>query len=811
MHSTPASRMRAAGRLERVGLEMSLKPFSDWQHTTLETTIGRVFDDWSALIERAESVAVLLWVADGSEILEWDGDQDRECAWAHSVGFSNVAADPYGHNVTAERAAVPYRSNVPSLTYRDLRRVVAALKDVGRRITGKPITVGATFDAGPEFAESEFKYRRHPEIVALGEDAGIGKLIRMVDAGAVLDPDDRSYAAFPAGIPAGTSFGAFLGGQAEKFLAAMDFDYLWMSNGFGFSAYSWTPFGSIFDGNSFDAGNGPAAAQRMLGFWRDFADACSFPVEVRGTNFPVGIDLGSDAVPADRIYRAMRFRNPPPNSPWGPLNNDFGIEMAGYLSRIAVLPSDGFLFRFYLNDPWFWQNPWRDFYHREPFDIRMPLSVCRIDATGRVQTARDVQLLSVDTESGDLDQRTSQEVAAHIGRALDQAPDEAGPLVWLYPFEEYHGDVDDRPEAFGAAYFEDSLIAGAITSGLPLNTVVPTGNLPAALVAGTLANRIVVAPTRALTDETVAALVAAGVPFLAYGALARAGRRLASILQLDETGPLAGDLELRTECAPDRIQQGSAVTALRHDPALSGGPITEVLRRHASSARVVAAVSSGDQRRAYAVASTGGTAGIVWIRGSAVAERTALDHNGLLTPVPVDPRRQVEPAALLRRMLPLLGYEFGFSRCTASSPTAVQSVHTQDNARWVSGYLPDTTTRASFRFPEGAPMFTQQNCWYNGRSAEYQLGRCYHHEARLFVDQRVSGLLSCREIPPFPYGMRRALQLSGLTKARVLVRIPPGSDATFVVNSQPAAAQPTDRTAEYVLENVTGTLAVTWC
>ena len=36
-------------------------------------------------------------------------------------------------------------------------------------------------------------------------------------------------------IPEGMSLGTFLGGQSQHFLTDLGFDYLWLSNGFGFS------------------------------------------------------------------------------------------------------------------------------------------------------------------------------------------------------------------------------------------------------------------------------------------------------------------------------------------------------------------------------------------------------------------------------------------------------------------------------------------------------------------------------------------------------------------------------------------------
>src|SRR3546814_8924375 len=142
--------------------------------------------------------------------------------------------------------------------------------------------------------------------------------------------------------------------------------------------------------------------------------------------------------------------------------------MSGFLSRIAMLPagSPGYRYRFYANDPWFWQQPCWDFYNREPFDIYLPLGVSRIDGFGHVQTPSSVNILSIDTAHGALDERVGREVGGHILAALESAPDEAGPLVWVYPFREYH----QADTSLGQPYFEDWLLTSALNAGLPVRS-----------------------------------------------------------------------------------------------------------------------------------------------------------------------------------------------------------------------------------------------------------------------------------------------------------------------------------------------------
>ena len=62
----------------RVCLEVSLKPFGlDMSDEGIEKTCRELFDEWRELIGHADSVAVLMWTSDGSEILEYNGDSAR--------------------------------------------------------------------------------------------------------------------------------------------------------------------------------------------------------------------------------------------------------------------------------------------------------------------------------------------------------------------------------------------------------------------------------------------------------------------------------------------------------------------------------------------------------------------------------------------------------------------------------------------------------------------------------------------------------------------------------------------------------------
>ena len=357
------------------------------------------------------------------------------------------------------------------MTYGILKKIVFCIREEGKKaFPTAEIHVGETFDIGPEFAISDFKYRRHPEICS---GAKLDKL-GFVDATATLNADHHRYAAYPDGIPEGTLFGTFLGKQSEIFLRDMGFDYLWLSNGLGFSANPWDKTGKIFDGEKYYPEKLSETRNRVFEFWKLFRSECSFPLETRGTNNSVGIDYASDGVPLYEIYNAGLDISAPPNSPWAALNDNYGLEIMGHMTRICELPSKKFPFRYYIHDPWWINSPWYDRYDGSPCDIYLPMAISRINAKGEVETANTFNILSIDNSYGELPNACVNEPLPHILKAEKDAPDDPSPLVWIYPMREYTTSED--PALLREMNLGDNYICDAINNGLPLSCVVSTDN-----------------------------------------------------------------------------------------------------------------------------------------------------------------------------------------------------------------------------------------------------------------------------------------------------------------------------------------------
>ena len=73
-----------------VNLEMSLKPFKRTDDEYIRGVCKNVFEQWRPLLKNRETVSVMLWTADGSEILDYSGDPDKEFEWCIYFGNANI-------------------------------------------------------------------------------------------------------------------------------------------------------------------------------------------------------------------------------------------------------------------------------------------------------------------------------------------------------------------------------------------------------------------------------------------------------------------------------------------------------------------------------------------------------------------------------------------------------------------------------------------------------------------------------------------------------------------------------------------------
>lgn len=733
--------------MKNLTLEVSLKPFKQTDEAFVEAVCHKIFDQWKPLIAEAESLSILLWTSDGSELLDYDGKESTAFEWAYWVGNAN--ATPKTHSSRSDPKGVglhatPWRylENPPVMTYGILKRIVSTLKRVGRDCFGIPtVWVGTTFDPGPEFAKSDFKYRRHPE-VCHGMDLGVKSFIC---AYATLKGDDRPYAGYPNGIPDGLPFGRFLGRQARIFMEDMGFDFLWLSNGVGFGRDTWSTTGAIFDGETFHGERLPAVKPAVYDFWRFFREECpDYPVRTRGTNMTMGIDLASDGVPLKAIYDGDFGVLPPPNSPWAALDGDFGLELAGYMSRVAQVPEGEYLYRYYLHDPWWVNSPWYDRYNGLPHDIYLPLSIARIDEKGRICPPTHLNLLSIDNTYGDLPDACAYEVIPHLRKGIKEMPDAIPPAVWVYPFSEYSACCEGGRA--GEIFSEDWYIRSCINSGMPLSAVTSTDAFleqdPSIYAASVLVTPVPEAGTA--FEKKIIGYVKEGGRVIFYGSTLRASEELRHLLGVRLTHEARGDLPL--------ILDGQAAGSVRHTPLIGSGPLCE---EATGESRVMALAGNR-------VIMTRGES-FVWLRG--VTSQELVAGRRLLSPL--DGRKYFNADGLMLRALSELGYSVVFEG-PVGQKLPVLTVHRHNNAYLFSLYSASTTVKTGLRFPLGAPILDAYDAVLEEGYATYHFPKSERRECRVFVEQE-SGVVSCREYPPASARWRRRIRIEGLKNATVRI------------------------------------------
>lgn len=761
-------------RFKRVILETTLKVFHSADEEHIRQVCAHMFRLWRPLTDQVDTVSVLLWVGEGTEILVYKGDLDEPFEYGRYCGFANWQY-PHayeGPNSRESRKAEVVLKDPPVFTYGLLRTVVSSFREMGAEITGKPVTVGATFDPGPEFAESPWKYALHNEVFPqiTGEERR-KKAVFFLNAFARLEADSEVYAGFPDGISKGTSFGVFFGRQCHHFLTDLGYDYVWFSNGFGFSHYGTSTFGDAFDGATYRPELTHPFAEKTLSFWRDFRRECpTFPVETRGTNYSAGLDLASDGVPLREIYGGDFDMAPPVNSPWGALDADFGLELTGYMTRMAEIPGADYPFRFYSLDPWFQFSPWFDVYDRAPFDIYLPLAAARIDAAGKVRNPSSISFLSVDHTRGYYPERLPVEITLHILTAADHFPDAPGLLTWIYPFDEYH-EMAFAQGRSDEVFFGDAFARASINHGLPLNSVVSTGNFVSsyAAVPELYADTVLFTPVPDAGSPLVEPFldfVASGGRILFFGPVPCADERIVHLLNLKSIEPLSGEFELMREFELDRIENGSYPDRILHRQLSCAGGIGETLADATDADTTVGAVYlQGEQRRVAALvrrqaAWNGGIVG--WVRGTVSA---ATDHPTSSRLVQDDAGEFFQGSLLVRLLLTEFGIYLGVDKRVSQDRAPLTFVSRSNNGFFFSGHAPDSTVRNRFKLPWGAPVMTGMETRLEEGCTTYFSGKSFHRECRVFVEQQEPSTLSCLERGSRYLEVKRRLQISGLKDA----------------------------------------------
>ena len=754
-------------RMNKFTLELSAKAFMNNSEAEMRRVARQIHVDWYPLIEAAQEFCLMLWLADGSEILDYDGRLESEFEWACWMGAANPDLPLDSDSDTGERSLsrhpIHYRSDPPRRTYGWTKRLLEILHEE----FGEKLKVGATFDPGPEFAVSDFKRVRHPECST--------KLMlipnNFIHVDTRLHADRRRYAAYPEGIAEGTHFGEFLGRQFACYRRDLNFDFLWLSNGIGFGFEVWQVQGALFDGQKFYPDQTENTFQGTLRFWEELRKALpDTEIRTRGSNLSAGIEMSTDGAPVPDIYD--RFHPVVPvNSPWAALNYNTGVELSGWMSHLAESPTGDRPYRYYINDPWWCNRPWRDRYEREPWDIYMPLSVGTLEASGKMHGANTLSLMTADDSWGMMPEDIIHEVIPHLKRAFGMLPDALAPLVWLYPFRHYREEVfgvDRHPDA---VFAEDWFIACAIQNGLPLNTVI--GDREFLQNPFVVSGAIVVVPTSALADlklaDAVWELVRRGEKIFLYGNACFVDVRFRNLLAFEFATPLTGKMELDDpeNLFHDRTVQGEFSNQFTLYPAFCSGGLNIV-----SATRPLLTATVGGECRTVAAAA----GNLLWLHTLVTSQ-----SERLRTPFiePVSPAEEFPVERLPRILCSLFGWEFQNHSLLPTHEVMRYTLHRHKNAFMFSGLNPCTTNEIVLRTPWGVPIFPGMETRLRNGFGVWHFQRTLQAECRVFLRNQSDGVISLRERTINYPNAERAFAITGLEDAALTIFLPNGEQKFY--------------------------------
>jgi hypothetical protein len=185
-----------------------------------------------------------------------------------------------------------------------------------------------------------------------------------------------------------------------------------------------------------------------------------------------------------------------------------------------------------------------------------------------------------------------------------------------------------------------------------------------------------------------------------------------------------------------------------------------------------------------------------------------------------DPEKWFIGGLFLRNILREFGIIYEVEKQDPSILNPVLTVSRSDNGFLFSGYVPNTTVRHFFKFPQGAPVLNGYQTKLDKGRSSYYFPTAWHRESRFFVDQE-QGILSCQEMHSGQKGIKRRLKLSGLKNATVRI-YPPDDILEKDLKVYLNAAYPWKtghinfKTGDkkfgrnFIVQNVSGELIVAW-
>ncbi len=736
---------------KNITLELSGKAFRNSSAEEICRVGNVMFHQWQELWLEAEQISILLWISDGSEILDFSGDLQQTFEWGCWFGEANQ--QPSTCPATREEASIyrmPRRhaGDTAPRSYTWLREVVGTLREIGTQITGKTIRIGTAYDGGPEFAVSDFKYKRHPESLAPN---------RFTYCNSRLHADQRRYAAYPDGIPEGTSFGEFLGRQFRCFADAVGVEYLWLSNGMGFGMNPGGMTGALFDKNRFFPERYAEASARMQEFWHEMGKALpSVVFETRGSNYSAGVEMATDAAPLLQLYRENRIV-PPVNSPWAAINDRVGLEITAWMSHaVQTHVNVCFPYRFYAHDPWWLNSPWLDRYEEIPWDIYLPLSVAVVSADGNIRLPDSIAILSVDDSLGEMPPKVARGISGAVAKIREWAPDAPGPFLWVYPFRQYAETAANDP----ARIFNEEVFLGeAVQAGVPLNSVIAADDFN---IAALPQSSVLIVPVSAW--KTVEPLFNSDKTIIFYGKITPAEAPLAKKLGLDFAPSVTGCVKIKNTLSTDFFEQGTISEECFIHPQYANGGL-ELIGTAGKCNVVAEAEQNGQHRVLAAICGNLGFLRALPACGETISQSADLDRSSPTEIYPVE--------RLLRHLLGAFGWKWQFSAWSTETVLPRLTVSRHENAFIYSIHAPDNTVKIQTSTPYGVPILTGNDTLIRNGKAIWCGEKLRLAECRCFIRQQQDSVVNGRVWMSGHPDIRERRYYRGLVDAEVFFFPPP--------------------------------------
>lgn len=200
-----------------------------------QPSVERLVAYYRPLIERAGRWVWIWATGNADHVLSYPGPQDhaRTVPWArYSAYGKGFAAADAGRCVAGNFCAGPFWIiREDTLCFRQIGRIIDELRAATLKFCPE-VQVLEYVDPGPEFCESPFKDEWHPEILTGWTTA--------IDVRSALNADQRSYAAWPRGIPDGLPVRDFVAAQCRAPCDGLGFDGVYLGNQFGTREW-WEP------------------------------------------------------------------------------------------------------------------------------------------------------------------------------------------------------------------------------------------------------------------------------------------------------------------------------------------------------------------------------------------------------------------------------------------------------------------------------------------------------------------------------------------------------------------------------------------